>query len=95
MLGCKWQKGGSCGRSHNQAGDCFSEVPDNNYTEELSIKESTEKVRKIKGRKNYSDLNKKSSGNIQDMCKIVGQSDRHEPSTTVLPAPYVLLPYWG
>lgn len=92
MLGWKWQKVGSCGRSHNQAGDYSSAVPDNNYTEELSI---TGKVRKIKGRKNYSDLNKESSGNTQDMCKIVGKSDRHEPSTTVLPAPYVLLPYWG
>lgn len=95
MLGWKWQKVGSCGRSHNQAGDCSSEVPDNNYTEELRVKESTGKVMNIKGRKNYSDLNKESSGPIQDICKVVGWSDRHELSTTVLPAPYVLLPYWG
>lgn len=61
MLGWKWQQVGSCGRSHNQAGDYSSEVPDNNYTEELSI---AGKVRKIKGRKNYSDLNKESSGNL-------------------------------
>lgn len=48
MLGWKWQKVGSWGQSHNQAGDCSSEVPDNNYTEELSVKKTTGKVMKIK-----------------------------------------------